>query len=128
MRSTAEQRERAWREHIVTALSCALPLWQVRTQGYDDATAQLRARAAGAIVAHYGDALQYGRGRNRGRNLIDLWVRQQQLDPGNLDAPWDGAPSPGEVFNALAEGLALAGRLQCCDPMQVAQRLLGEVH
>lgn len=104
------ERETQAREALEVALSCAVPLWSMRIRGYDDATCQRRAGAAGQLVGCYGDVLLFGRNRRRSqRSLIDLYLRLGMDKYGYRDKI-DPPPSPGEIFNALAEGMAIALR------------------
>lgn len=110
------------------ALQCAVPLWQARIRGYDDATCLRRAKAAGDIIAHYGDALQYGRSKGDGRNLVDLWLRRGADEYGYRDDPFKPtSPSPGEIFNALAEGIAIGLRMNP-DAPDIVRVLLNETY
>lgn len=74
----------------------------MQVSAYNSETRLQRARAAGEILSCFGDCLQFRpKGKPRqdsGRSLIDIWLRGDH-------AP-KPSPYPGEVFNALAEGLA----------------------
>lgn len=101
--------------HIGIALSAMVPLWQDKVRHYNAATRLARARAAGEILACYGDVLQFrAKARKAGgaahRDLIDAWL-------GETGDYHDLQPSPtaGEVINALAEGIACALHEGDCD-------------
>ena len=86
------------------ALSAAVPLWAEQVARYRPEARVERARAAGEILSCFGDTLQFRpktkRETNVHRDLIDIWLAGEH----NPKPP----PTPGEVFNALAEGIACA--------------------
>lgn len=85
-----------------------MPLWSQRVAQYRPETRLERARAAGELLACFGDVLQFrAKARKAGdtvfRDLIDMWLAETR--PYHEFKP---SPTPGEVFNALAEGIACA--------------------
>lgn len=85
-------------------LSALVPLWQGRVRDYDDQRRARRGRAAKEVYTAFGDVL---RGRAHAmrsgylqRDLVGLWLdgERQPMPP----------PRPGEVVNAIAEGVACA--------------------
>jgi hypothetical protein len=93
---------------LILAIDCALLAWLPRVARYDAQTMRRRGAAAASIVGSYGDALQYGgRHRHDGRDVISLWL---ELRDAGADDGLRPAPTCGEVFNALAEGVAIGER------------------
>ena len=85
------------------ALQAAIPLYEQRISNYPPAVLIGRGRAAGELLGCFGDALLFRpktRTRQDGRDLISLWLAGDH-------AP-KPSPTPCEVFNALAEGIACA--------------------
>lgn len=100
------------------ALSAACPLWAAKIRGYDDAACRRRAHAAGQIIGCYGDRLMFRCPKPRNtsalRDLIGIWLRQDAGGDEYRD-PFKPSPSSGELFNVLAEGIAIAHRLTGSD-------------
>lgn len=93
---------------LKAALQCSLPVWLDEVKRYRRNELERRARAAGEILACFGDVLQFGgkaaakmaKARKETRPVIDVW-----LEDGSEAVR---SPTPALIFNALAEGLACA--------------------
>lgn len=112
--------------HLKSMLGFAVPLWSAKVARYRDEVAIERARAAGAILANCGDALLWRRSKSktgRMRDIVQLWIDLRCSDSDSSISP---PPTSGEVFNAVAEGLAIHCRYSGRSLSDAVDTLLSE--
>jgi len=89
----------AERPELMVTLEIAVPSWARRWRDARPDAQVARARSLAAVTGGHGDTLLYGPGKRH--------AARHHRDPDGRITTIDAVPSSADVFNALAEGIAL---------------------